>query len=443
MQNQGYEIDLIVLAKRILSHWIAIVMCTILCAVIACGYTSFLPERYVSTMSFVIEYEKETAENQNPQISTFADGELIAKYCGTITKSDAVLQRVIDESGAEVTSTELANSIVTDTVENMPVLRISISRFDAEETSLLSQVIADYAPRIIADVAKVNAVTMISGPCKPYKTKAVTHNTMMGALIGLALSVIAVLIYTLISTKICDEGDIAYALETKTLGVIPAIGKKHGVNPKQAAMQDLSLDMQTPFAEAYKALRTNLEYYSSEKNVCTILFVSPEFDADRVTFLCNMARTLVAGGQSVVLADFDLRSGELTSKLQVSAEHPGISEVLNGNADVNNIIVTGAFDGIDILPYGETCPDPAALFSRKETETALKKLKEKYDFVLINAPSADKYTDAIVLSRVVDGTILLLSANTAHMPATHKCKEKLEFVKAKIIGTVLTNSKTK
>lgn len=208
---------------------------------------------------------------------------------------------------------------------------------------------------------------------------------------------------------------------------------------KKVAMPPLGKDSQTPFAEAYKALRTNLDYYAANEDVHTVLFASPEADSDKCTFIRNLAITLTATDHSVMLADFDLRGGELTTGLKITAEHPGVSDVLTGKVEVTEAMVHGQIDGVDVLPSGVVCTDPAALFSNDKTADLLSELKKEYDFVLLNTPSVDEYTDVVVLSRIVDATVLLLAAGTTHMPAAQKCKEKLEMVNAKILGAVLTN----
>ena len=212
---------------------------------------------------------------------------------------------------------------------------------------------------------------------------------------------------------------------------------------KKAAMPSLGKNSQTPFAEAYKALRTNLDFYAESEGVHTVLFVAPEADPDKCTFIRNFALTLAAAGHSVLLADFDLRRGELTKSLQIAAEQTGVSDVLLGKAEADGAIVHGQLDNVDILPSGAVCADPAVLFTNKDAVGLLSGLCKQYDFILMNTPCVDEYTDAVVLSRMVDSAVLLLNANTTHMPVAQKCKEKLETVQAKILGAVLTNYDSK
>lgn len=186
-------------------------------------------------------------------------------------------------------------------------------------------------------------------------------------------------------------------------------------------------------------MRTNLDYYEENEDVHTVLFASPEADSDKCTFIRNLAVTLAATGHSVMLADFDLRRGELTESLKIKAEYPEVSDVLTGKGEVTEAMVHCQLDGVDVFSSGAVCADLAVLFSNDKTADLLSKLRAQYDFVLLNASSVDEYTDAVVLSRMLDATVLLISASTTHMSATQKCKEKLETVNAKILGAVLTN----
>ena len=247
---------------------------------------------------------------------------------------------------------------------------------------------------------------------------------------GAALAGGVLLMCYLFNARIRKEEEIVRVLGAKVLGVIPVGADGAAKQGKKLCMPELTPNEQTPFAEAFKALRTNLEFYAAEQDIHTLLFAAPEADDSQRTFLRNLAQTLHSAGHTVLLADLDLRT---------AAEAPGVCEILSEKADVEKAIRHGAQNGVDLLPAGAACSDPAALFSRGDTAALLASLREKYDFVLLNAPNVNEYTDAVVLSRVADAAVLLLAAGHTGMPAAQKCLEKLKTVNARVQGAVLTH----
>ena len=264
----------------------------------------------------------------------------------------------------------------------------------------------------------------------PEKTQSPTRKAILGGLLGAVLAGGVLLMCYLFNAKIRKEEELVRVLGVKALGVIPVGADGAAKHGKKLCMPELAPNEQTPFAEAFKALRTNLEFYAAEQDIHTLLFAAPEADGSQRTFLCNLAQTLHSAGHTVLLADLDLRT---------AAEAPGVCEILSEKADVEKVIRHGARNGVDLLPAGAACSDPAALFSRGDTAALLASLREKYDFVLLNAPNVNEYTDAVVLSRVADAAVLLLAAGHTGMPAAQKCLEKLKTVNARVQGAVLTH----
>ena len=346
-------------------------------------------------------------------------------------KNDVVLQPVIDSLALDATCSELADCIDTESVGKGPILQIKVTQKDEQQALAICQKITEIAPAVIESTTDISEITPISEPAvMPEKTQSPTRKAMLGGLLGAVLAGGVLLLCYLFNAKIRKEEEIVRVLGAKVLGVIPVGADGAAKQGKKLCMPELTPNEQTPFAEAFKALRTNLEFYAAEQDIHTLLFAAPEADDSQRTFLQNLAQTLHSAGHTVLLADLDLRT---------AAEAPGVCEILSEKADVEKAIRHGAQNGVDLLPAGAACSDPAALFSRGDTAALLASLREKYDFVLLNAPNVNEYTDAVVLSRLADATVLLLAAGHTGMPAAQKCLEKLKTVNARVQGAVLTH----
>lgn len=465
MQNQEYEIDLMELAIYFCHRWKKILLCAAAGLAIGFAMGARTAVNYAATARFVVSPLSSTANSSSTvksaksnyagnagslfgesltvdssldektemekRYSLFTDSANVALYAGDIMKNDVVLQPVIDSLALDATCSELAGCIDTETVGKGPILQIKVMRADEQQALAICQKITEIAPAVIDSTTDISEITPISEPAvMPEKTQSPTRKAMLGGLLGAVLAGGVLLMCYLFNTKIRKEEELVRVLGAKVLGVIPVGADGAAKQGKKLCMPELAPNEQTPFAEAFKALRTNLEFYAAEQNIHTLLFAAPEADGTQRTFLCNLAQALHSAGHTVLLADLDLRT---------AAEAPGVCEILSEKADVEKAIRHGAQNGVDLLPAGAACSDPAALFSRGDTAALLASLREKYDFVLLNAPNVNEYTDAVVLSRLADATVLLLAAGHTGMPAAQKCLEKLKTVNARVQGAVLTH----
>ena len=462
MQNQEYEIDLMELTIYFCHRWKKILLCAV--AGLAIGFAigaRTAAVSYTATARFTVSLLSSTASSSSTvtsyagavgslfgenltvdsssdestesvnRYSSFGDSADVALYAGEVMKNDVVLQPVIDSLALDATCGELAGCIDTETVGKGPILQIKVTQKDEQQALAICQKITEIAPAVIESTTDISDITLISEPAAVrVGTQSPTRKAMLGGLLGAVLAGGVLLMCYLFNARIRKEKEIVRVLGAKVLGVIPVGADGAAKQGKKLCMPELMPNEQTPFAEAFKALRTNLEFYAAEQDIHTLLFAAPEADDSQRTFLQNLAQTLHSAGHTVLLADLDLRT---------AAEAPGVCEILSEKADVEKAIRHGAQNGVDLLPAGAACSDPAALFSRGDTAALLASLREKYDFVLLNAPNVNEYTDAVVLSRVADAAVLLLAAGHTGMPAAQKCLEKLKTVNARVQGAVLTH----
>ena len=199
----------------------------------------------------------------------------------------------------------------------------------------------------------------------------------------------------------------------------------------------MNKETQTPGAEGFKALRTNLVFAAEDSDCRMILLVSPQEDGKSPRFAANLAATMACPERRVLLVDGDLRTGALTALLASGGEKPGLSDWLEGRKELEGVLVPGDDPQLMFLPCGKLCGDPGALFSGKKAAESLRALRDRFDYVIVYAPNVEAYTDAVVLSRIADGSVMVLSAEKTKLRAAKSCKEKLEAVKAPILGAVL------
>ena len=188
-------------------------------------------------------------------------------------------------------------------------------------------------------------------------------------------------------------------------------------------------------AEAYKTLRTNIQYSSFDKEIKTILVTSTIPGEGKSTIAGNLALSFAQQDKKVLVMDCDLRKPSLHKMFRLS-NLKGLSDVIVGNIDLEKAMYNYK-DNFDILTSGNIPPNPSEILAYNTMTLLLEKLKTKYDIIIIDSAPLQAVTDAQIISNKVDGTLLVIRAGVTKREAILQAKELLNKVNAKILGVVL------
>ena len=190
-------------------------------------------------------------------------------------------------------------------------------------------------------------------------------------------------------------------------------------------------------AEAYRILRTNIEFSNIDKNIKTILVTSAQQNEGKSTSISNLASTFASlENKKVLIIDCDLRNPSVHKMFNVS-NISGLTDVLTGQKDIEKCIEKTKVKNLDILKAGKIPPNPSEILQSKKMRNFMEVIKEYYDYIFIDSPPVGIVTDASILAQYADGTILLVAANEADIEAVKVAKERLEGVNANILGAIL------
>ncbi len=193
----------------------------------------------------------------------------------------------------------------------------------------------------------------------------------------------------------------------------------------------------SPAAEAYRSLRTSLQFAGQERELRTILVTSPASEEGKTTTLANLGAVFAQAGKQVVLVSCDLRRPRLGKFLGVD-ESAGLTTVLLGEHRLSQVVQPVQGDRrLCVLPSGPLPPNPAELLSGQGAREVFAALGENFDVVLVDSPPLLPVTDAVLLSRQVDATLLVVAAGQTRRGELQRAAEKLEQVSAPVIGVVL------
>lgn len=197
-------------------------------------------------------------------------------------------------------------------------------------------------------------------------------------------------------------------------------------------------DPRSPISEAYRTLRTNLQFYSLDKPIRTLVVTSPSPDEGKSTTIANLAVTLAQSGRRTILVDCDLRRPSLHTLFALQAE-PGLTNVVLG-AEGELPLQETAVPNLWLLSSGPKPPNPADLLGSRKIDQIIAQLTNQADMVLFDAPPIIAVTDAAVLGAKVDGVLLVVSAGKTRRDHAERAKETLEKAHVNIIGATLTNA---
>jgi capsular exopolysaccharide synthesis family protein len=196
----------------------------------------------------------------------------------------------------------------------------------------------------------------------------------------------------------------------------------------------------SPASEAYRMIRTNLEYTSVDTEKKTILFTSSLEKEGKTTTLSNVAITLAHSGSRVIVIDADLRKPRLYKLFKVKKQ-PGLTNYLAKDIPLSDVIQqeTGIKD-LNIIAAGPIPPLASELVASQKMRILLEELKKSYDYILIDSPPILSVTDAGILAGRVDGTILCVAQGETHVDAVKTAVKGLRKVNANLLGAVMTKA---
>lgn len=196
----------------------------------------------------------------------------------------------------------------------------------------------------------------------------------------------------------------------------------------------------SPIAEAYRILRTNLEFSGLDRPLRILLVTSPGAEEGKSTVLANLGVVIAQAGKKVILADCDLRRPSLHELFGLPGNIGLTNMVVDEEAMKNPPLLETGIENLFLLPSGPLPPNPAEVLASRKMEEILKRLTSEADMVLLDAPPVISVTDALILASRSDGVILVVRAGHTRREIARKAKELLEKVNARILGSVLTDA---
>lgn len=360
-------------------------------------------------------------QNERIQTSRFASSkENLARELAIVQQDIARTQEAIARLGTPQTSAQQAE---------LDRLQSDLAQYRASYSNLLSS----YEGIRLAEARSVNNVVVSEPadvPMYPVRPRTLL-NTLLAAIVGAMLALGGVFLIEYLDDTIKTPDEVSRALNLPTLGALARFDDKEQrlithTNPK------------SPIAEAYRTLRTNIQFSSVDRPIRTLLVTSGGPSEGKSTTAANLAIVMAQTGQTVVLVDTDLRRPML-HRLFSLPNAVGLTTALLSGADpaLDGYVQPTEVENLYVLTTGPLPPNPSELLGSQRMQELVQRLQQEADLLIFDSPPVLAVTDAAVLARQLDGVLLVIDAGETRQPIAQRACEELTKVGARILGVAL------
>lgn len=430
------------LVKTLRKGWLVIVAGLLLGAAAGFGATLATPPEYTSaTKLFVAVRTGDTASATDVSQGNSAAQQKVRSYAD-IVGTGSVLQPVIDELGLDTTVARLARSVSTTISTNTVVVTIAVSGPSAAETARVADAVGASFTKVVerletpapgaASLVSVSPVQQAVVPTVPSGPNR-NLNMAVGAIIGLIAGFGLAVLRSVLDTRVHGPREIGTATDAPMLGTI---GADPNIRKEPLIVR---ADPRNPLAEAYRTLRTNLQFVDLASGGGTFVVTSAMPSEGKTTTTANLAVALAETGAKVALVDADLRRPRTAEVMGVESA-VGLTDLLIGRAELDDVLQPWGHTALSVLPAGRIPPNPSELLGSPAMRALLELLSAQFDYVLLDAPPLLPVTDAAVLAQLTSGAVVVAAARQSRTTQLRSALDRLERVDARVLGIVMSKA---
>lgn len=349
---------------------------------------------------------------------------------GRVVESRANLEEEIDNTLSDIARTQDELKAATD-----DATRNRLEASLAQYRSTYSNLVASFQQAKLAEAQSLNNIVVAdqsSVPVNPIRPRTST-NALLAAVVGAMIALGAAFLIEYLDDTIKTPDDISRVSGLSTLGAIARL-KDTGATRQLIAW----LRTKAPESEAYRTLRTNIQFSSVDKPVRTLLITSSSPGEGKSTTTANLAVVLAQTGQRVIVVDTDLRR-PVQHKIFGVPNNIGLTTaLLNGEKIVlDGYLQPTEVENLHVLTSGPIPPNPSELLGSHRMARLIETLAEQADIVLFDSPPVLAVTDAVVMGRQVDGVMLVADAGATREQALAGATQELRKTGANVLGVAL------
>jgi capsular exopolysaccharide synthesis family protein len=299
----------------------------------------------------------------------------------------------------------------------------------------------DLSTRVIGNnVHLVDTPTIPINPIKPEKLL----NIAAGGFIGLFVGITGALVINSLDKKIRSSNDLEVTLGIPFLGSIPYTGRRFIAHQRQNQFAENGLMAtrlnRSRFAESIRSINTTLRLSMQDSDYRTLLVAAAGPSEGKTFFSVALGCELASSGKKVLILEADLRRPRLRELFRESGENNGLSDALDQEKSFHLTVCKTQIRGLHFIPAGKCPENPPALLGSRRMSALLAKLKDKYDFILVDSPPILGLSDSAILSSQVDAVICVIEHARFPSPVLKRAIKTISLAGRPILGAVINKS---
>ena len=427
--------DYLTVARK---RWRVIALVTLVLLGLAAAASALSPKVYESRTQFFVSTTGASDSGALLQGSTFTQ-QRVKSYAQLLT-TPRVLDRVAEATGTD--PIDLDKRVTATTPPDTVLIDVAVRDPEPEAARAVAAAIAEVFPATVTELestasgetspVKVTVVQAPSAPESPVSPQPV-RNIAIGLVLGLLSGLGAAVLRETLDRTVKTLEDLKAASNRPIIGVIAF--------DADAARRPLivEVDPRSPRAEAFRALRTNLTFIDAADHPETIVVTSSLAGEGKSTVTMNLAMTMAQADANVCLIEADLRRPKVLEYMGMDGSL-GLTDALIGHASPFDVLQRYGDSNLWVMGAGAIPPNPSELLGSAQMRAVLTELGERFDQVIIDAPPVLPVTDAVVLSKIVDGAIVVVGSGRVETDQLEQTLEALESVNGRVLGVILNRA---
>ncbi|MFF2451830.1 polysaccharide biosynthesis tyrosine autokinase [Isoptericola sp. NPDC058082] len=424
---------LLVLRKR----WVTIVLAVMVGLGLGIALSLAATPRYQTSSQAFVSLRDVGSANELVAGGTFT-AQRVASYSALVT-SPRVLQPVIEDLGLQDSVETLGARVTAEAPPDTVLITITVTDTSPESAAQTADAIASSLATVVSDLEKapesssspveISTVRQAVIPESPASPR-VSLNLALGVILGAVVGVGTAVIRELFDTRIRTQAEVE---ELTGLSVIGSIAFDEDAVTRPLIVQE---SPQSPRAEAFRRLRTNLQFLEVDDDSRAFVVTSALPGEGKSTTAINLAIALADAGTRVVLVDGDLRRPSLSRYMGLEGT-VGLTTALIGQVTVEDAVQRWGDLNLNVLASGQVPPNPSELLGSVQMAHVIGELKDRYDVVLIDSAPLVPVTDGAILARLTGGSILVAGVGELHRAHLQEAIASLRKAGARIMGVVM------
>ena len=424
-------------------RWRVVAAATLIGLAAAAAVTLSSPKIYSASSQLFVSVQTTT-----PDVAAANQGNLFTQQRVTsyaeIVDSPLLLEPVAAQLGLSgEDAAALKDGVSADAPLDTTLINVSVSNRSAEQAARIANAVSTRFATVITELeqgegadqslVKVTVVRQAEVPDAPVSPRP-KLNLALGLLLGLALGAGLAVLRETVDTSVKSPEDVeSVASDGDAISVIGGIAFDRNSTDNPLIVQD---DPHSPRAEAFRQLRTNLQFVDVDNPPRSIVVTSSVPNEGKSTTAANLAITMAQAGVRVALVEADLRRPKVSSYLGLD-NAAGLTTALIGRAATTDLLQPWGNQPLKVLPSGPTAPNPSELLGSHQMLTLIRELENDFDLVVIDAPPLLPVTDAAVLAALAGGAIVVVRSGRTSKEQLRRAVENLRAVDARVLGAVL------